>query len=129
MPVRIFKSIIPLNITDVLVAYEEDGTPRNRIISDAQLAGKVWALRSQEAAVNKAHDDAIMAAQSDLNTSVQAADEAYQAALAGFQQKFVAGSDAADNAKEKALKPIQKSIDIVNAEAFAAANKLLPPVG
>lgn len=127
MSVRLFKSITPLNMTDVLVAFEQDGVPKNFIINDAQLTGKVWAIRSQMAAAVKIHDDAIMAAQTDLNDSVGAADEAYRAALAGFQQKFVVASDAAVNAKEKALKPIQKAEEIVNAEAFAAANKLLPP--
>lgn len=128
MSVRVFKSIIPLSITDVLVAYDEDGVARNFIVqNNAELAGKVWAVRSQQAAVQKVHDDAILAAQAEHNTTVQAADEAYRAALAESQQKFVAAQDVAANAKDVALKPIQKAAQIVEAEAFSAANKLLPP--
>lgn len=127
MAVRVWKKVTPLNITDVLVTYEEDGVPRNLIITDAQLASKCWSVQSQQAVAQKRLVDAQSAAQEIRNDTLGAIEEAYQASLAAAQQKFAAAVDTAEKARVKAMKPIQQQVDLVAAEAFKAAHAILPP--
>lgn len=126
--VRIWKTVQPLNMTDVLVTYEEDGLLRNIILRDASLAGRHWALQARRAEAKKDHDGKVMAAQAVLNETVSTAEAAYKKALADAQQAFVATADAAEQAMIALLAPLQSEFGAADATAYAAADKALPPL-